>query len=538
MSEVVASSESESEPLLSSDKQPLIVSEDVNDAAASALSDGKEEKVSRLSYGLSTWGKIAYGFGNFSRYAALGIQAFYLNTFLLEVALVDPFFAGTLLLLKQAYDAVTDPFVGKLSDNSWTRWGRRKPWIMLASIPSGIFWVMMWLSPEFINEYEWGPSVYYLLVLLAFNTLNTCVSVPYNALVPDITTDYDDRTMVVLVQNVFGLLATTIYSTLQGVIIELFPGDDEGDSVNKKKGYAVAALVSLPAVVFPPMISALFVKERIPDDTERVDSGGLFKWVVEFCRGLWGAITFLEFMQVTAVFVLAMSAIYAYVNNFVLFAKYVLDREKDSSILVFVGQLGVMGSFFFWAIIAKRFSKKVAYLMGVMVWTITSFCMFFLDDGKSLIDTIIVYSLVIIRGTGAGVGYLIPLSMLPDICEIDEKRTGKRREGMLYSVLILFQKTGLAITMSGSSYALGLAGYSQDQTGEEDQNDAVKWTLKIICFLVPILLLLLSLPFMYFAPSRQDVAEVAQQIAGPDETNLSTFRRYFKKNRKSGVPAK
>jgi len=527
------SSESEVAPLLATDATPLL---DDSQDAASALAETKRNSVSRLSYGLSAWGKIAYGFGNFSRYAALGVQAFYLNSFLLEVALVGPFFTGTLLLLKQVYDALTDPFVGKLSDNSWTRWGRRKPWIMIFSIPSGIFWVMMWLSPEFLQQADWVPGVYYLLVLLAFNTLNTCVAVPYNALVPDITTDYDDRTMVVLVQNVFGLLATTVYSSLQGLIIELFPSDDDPDEVNKNKGYAVAALVSVPAIIFPPMISAFFVKERIPDESEREKgAGSLFQWISEFCRGIWGAVTFKEFMQVTMVFVLSMSAVYAYVNNFVLYIKYILGRESQSSILVLIGQLGVMLSFFLWAVVAKRFSKKVAYNCGLTVWMVSSFCMFFLDNHHDIQDTIIVYSLVVIRGVGAGVAYMVPLSMLPDVCEIDERRTGLRREGMLYSVLILFQKTGLAIMMSGSSYALGIAGYSQDESGDEEQSEAVKLTLRLICFVVPIVLLLPSIPIMYYAPSREDSQEAVQQIAGPDETNLSTFRRYFKRKKKNAA---
>ena len=76
------SSESEVAPLLATDATPLL---DDSQDAASALAETKRNSVSRLSYGLSAWGKIAYGFGNFSRYAALGVQAFYLNSFLLEV---------------------------------------------------------------------------------------------------------------------------------------------------------------------------------------------------------------------------------------------------------------------------------------------------------------------------------------------------------------------------------------------------------------------------------------------------------------------
>ena len=251
-------------------------------------------------------------------------------------------------MVKQVYDALTDPFVGKLSDRTWTRWGRRKPWIVAATIPSGLFWIMMWLSPSWIGTSGWAQILYYTVVLLAFNTLNTCVSVPYNAMVPDVTVDYDDRTMVVLVQNVFGMLASAIFSALQGVVIELFPDQNNPGRVDYEKGYMVAAFVSLPAIVLPPLIAMLPVTERTPDAIDEAaeepspwsdNRSAPVRWVLDFVWSFYQAVCFREFMLVTGIMCFGMVSAYFFINNLVLFCKYVLLDEDLSFYTILTGQV-------------------------------------------------------------------------------------------------------------------------------------------------------------------------------------------------------
>jgi MFS/sugar transport protein len=77
--------------------------------------------------------------------------------------------AGTLLLVKQAYDGISDPVVGTVSDRTQSRIGRRKPWVYFSSIPAGILWIFIWLQVPFITS-EIGRFFYYLTALLLFNT--------------------------------------------------------------------------------------------------------------------------------------------------------------------------------------------------------------------------------------------------------------------------------------------------------------------------------------------------------------------------------
>eukprot|EP00339_Tiarina_fusa_P005987 CAMPEP_0117048018 /NCGR_PEP_ID=MMETSP0472-20121206/33178_1 /TAXON_ID=693140 ORGANISM="Tiarina fusus, Strain LIS" /NCGR_SAMPLE_ID=MMETSP0472 /ASSEMBLY_ACC=CAM_ASM_000603 /LENGTH=282 /DNA_ID=CAMNT_0004760927 /DNA_START=15 /DNA_END=860 /DNA_ORIENTATION=- len=220
------------------------------------VEDGEERKP------IAMWRKAAFGFGNFSRYTVIGIQAYFLNVFLLEVAGIGTFWSGNILLVKQIYDGFTDPLVGGLSDSITTRWGRRKPWILLASVPSGIFWILQWYTPGFTTDSVGGSVAYYLLILLVFSTMNTFVSVPYNAMVPDVAVNYDDRTAVVLFQEVFGLSAVIIFSYFQAEAVEYFKDEDNDELVDYEKGYLFASFITVWAVVLPMVLAVVFVKER------------------------------------------------------------------------------------------------------------------------------------------------------------------------------------------------------------------------------------------------------------------------------------
>ena len=464
---------------------------------------------------LAVWRKALYGFGNFSRYTVIGIQAYFLNVFLLEVAGLSPGWAGTILLVKNLYDGVTDPLIGRLSDRIQTRWGRRKPWIVVGTIPSGIFWVLQWYSPKFTEDRVGLAVLYFTVVLLAFSTMNTFVSVPYNAMVPDVAVDYDDRTAVVLFQELFGLSAVIIFSFFQAETVEFFR--DEDGIINYRKGYAVAGLVTVWAVIIPMILAILPVSERknvTKDDEEYGDRSVIAKallWVLYFIKSLIKALMFKEFFLIVVVFVGCMIAIYIFVNNFVLYLKYVLHIEDQTSYLMLIVQVTCTGSIIFWGLLCKKIGKKLTFFIGCTFWIGGSIIIFFISD-----DNIkLFYLIAFFRAAGSGVGYLIPLAMLPDIIELDFLKNRLKREGILYSLMILIQKTGVGFALTASNYVLGWVGYvkPEKQTTSEQvddyQSDSVIMAFRILLCIVPIFCILISLIAIYFIKVDRETLEKA-----------------------------
>ena len=141
--------------------------------------------------------KLAYGAGDFGPAIAANILVFYLLFFLTDVAGLPPGLAGSVLMIGKIFDAINDPIVGILSDRTQTRWGRRLPWMLLGIIPFSILNWAEWLIPTFSENPQWNQwalFAYYVLIGIGFNLSFTIVNLPYTALTPELTQNYNERT--------------------------------------------------------------------------------------------------------------------------------------------------------------------------------------------------------------------------------------------------------------------------------------------------------------------------------------------------------
>ena len=154
------------------------------------MTDSAPSSPQKLS--LST--KFAYGAGDMGAGITATLLAFSLLIFLTNVAGLSPGLAGAVLMIGKIWDAVNDPIVGVLSDRTQSRWGRRHSWMLLGSVPFGLFFFLQWMVPQFSadsNVNQWGLFWYYVLIGVLFNTAYTAVNLPYTALTPELTQDYN-----------------------------------------------------------------------------------------------------------------------------------------------------------------------------------------------------------------------------------------------------------------------------------------------------------------------------------------------------------
>ncbi|NEP43072.1 MAG: MFS transporter, partial [Okeania sp. SIO2H7] len=165
--------------------------------------------------------KLAFGVGDFGPAICANILIFYLLFFLTNVAGLPPGLAGSILMISKIWDAITDPIVGIWSDRTKHPLGRRYPWMLFASIPFGIFFFLQWLVPF---RDTWSLFWYYLAISLLFSTAYTCINMPYVALTPELTDDYNERTSLNSFRFTFSiggsifslLLARIVFSAIAG----------------------------------------------------------------------------------------------------------------------------------------------------------------------------------------------------------------------------------------------------------------------------------------------------------------------------------
>ncbi|HEY9875663.1 MAG TPA: MFS transporter, partial [Candidatus Obscuribacterales bacterium] len=170
--------------------------------------------------------KLAYGAGDLGTAITANVLVFYLSFFLTNVAGMSPGLAGTVRMVAGIWDAINDPVVGVLSDRTRSRWGRRYPWMIFGAVPLGMFFFLHWFIPPFITDTatnQLGLFWYYIVISIFFNTAFTAVNLPYTALTPELTQDYNERTNLNSFRFAFSIggsilslvLAQIIFSTIK-----------------------------------------------------------------------------------------------------------------------------------------------------------------------------------------------------------------------------------------------------------------------------------------------------------------------------------
>jgi GPH family glycoside/pentoside/hexuronide:cation symporter len=446
--------------------------------------------------------KLTYGIGDISTTVGSVIYSFFLQAFLLEVADVDVFVVGILLLVGQLWDAFNDPVIGHFSDLTTSSMGRRRPWLLYGTLPFALAYFLLWQVPPWSGDHPVLDIFWHLFTILLYNTAFTCLTVPYRALTPDLTRDYDERTTLTTFRQFFALISGLLGVFVHSILIEWFD--------TYRKGYTVSAIVFTAVMIFPPLVTFFFNKERY-----QISEEDKYQGVKHYWKELRILFQNWAFVTVTMIYLCCWLAINFITNNFFLYMKYVLEMEDHFGYLLLVIQ-GTAAAFLpLWNLVSHLVGKKTTYYIGMSFWMVVQIGLYFVTADT---HTAVVYAIGFLAGIGIAIGFLIPWSMLPDVIELDELQTNKRREGMFYAIFTLFQKLTLAAGLAASSFALGLAGYKAPKDDLEDevtqQPESVLYTLRVMIGPLPAFVLLLSFVAVWFYPiTKQKHEEIKREIA-------------------------
>jgi len=428
--------------------------------------------------------RLAFGAGDLGPAIATIIAGFFQLFFLTTVAGLPPALAGAILLVVKIWDAVNDPIIGWLTDRTSTRWGRRRPWLLFGAAPFGLLFFLQWVIPPFDVT---GKFVYYLIIALLFDTAFTIVNVPYTALTPELTRDYDERTVLNSFRFAFSIGGSLLGGILHQSIVSLYPADP-------RTGYLVAGAVVGTLIALPFLWCFLGTRERYEPDPEAKELslgeqiGYVFRnrpylFVVGIYMFSWLAV------QVT-------SAVLTFYITFWL-------RRPD---LITTFLLAVQGSalafLFVWSAVSRRIGKKAVYLVGSVIWIAVQAFLFFLQPEQITLAII----LAVIAGAGVATAYLVPWSMMPDVIELDELETGQRREGMFYGFMVLLQKLGLAVGLFLVGLGLQVAGFNENLPADL-QPDSARLAIRLMIGPVPTLILICGMLLTWFYPITREKHE-------------------------------
>jgi GPH family glycoside/pentoside/hexuronide:cation symporter len=445
--------------------------------------------------------KFAYGVGDFGAGFSGSIQAFYQLIFLTNVAGLSPLLAGSLRTIASIWDAINDPIVGTLSDRTQTRWGRRYPWMVLGAFPLGVFFFLQWIVPHFSatpGTQQIALFAYYTLINVVFNTSFTVVNLPYGTLTAELTRDYNERTSL----NQFRFTASIVGSILALVLAQILFNTIDVPT----RQYFWLALISAIIAGIAPYICTVGTYPRAMAMVRLYrdeDQAGHIPYLEQLKIVLQNR----PFLYVVGIYLFSWFAVQNTAAIIPYFIQSWMRLPKQHLALIPLTLQGTaIVALSIWSIVSHRVGKKAVYFMGMSFWIIAGVGVFLLHPGQ----VTLMYGLAIATGFGVATAYLIPWSMLPDVIELDELKTGQRREGIFYGFMVFLQKIGLALGQFLVGVALQQSGFNGQAVV---QPESALLAIRVLIGPVPILALLCGMILAYFYPiSREMHAEILAQL--------------------------
>ena len=414
--------------------------------------------------------KLVYGLGAFVNNllaAAIGGMVIVLNLgFGMNPALV-----GLVGALPRLTDAITDPLMGFVSDNTRSRWGRRRPYIFCGAIAAGIVYGLLWQLPADKSEsfYFW----YFLSGSLIFYLAYTMFATPWVALGYELTPDYHERTRLMGVQNFVGQIPYMIAPYFLAI---MYNEAWFADSAEGAAGLAIIIGIFVAAVGILP---AIFLRERFKDVAAGKDTvlaakrGVIAQGMLDFLRGFMTTLRSKPFLKLCA-------ATFLVFNGFILiaaFQSYVIiyyvfggDTQAGAAFVGHSGLLGAISTLFVIAFVTwlgTRIGKRRAFFVTTGI-SMVGYALKWVCYNPDYPWLLLIPAPLMAFGLG-GLFTLMP-SMIADVVDFDELETHERREGMYGSIFWWVVKLGMAAAIAGGGFLLNATGFDVALGGNQSEH--------------------------------------------------------------------
>jgi glycoside/pentoside/hexuronide:cation symporter, GPH family len=446
------------------------------------------ETVKLHSGKLPFWTKLGFGICDLGGNLFFTMMGFYLLFFMTDVVGLAAGLAGTALMIGKIWDAVTDPTVGFISDRTRSRWGRRRPYMFVGALFLFLTMILMFTAPGYETQTQlfiWAAVMYSLLC-----TAYTLVNIPYGALTPELTTDYNERTVL----NAYRMSSAVVGTLLgAGLVLPLV-----GMAASIKAGWTLSGTVMGAVMMVTALITVFSVRE--PVHSEAPPAQNIFKSYAQ----VLGMKTFLTClipwtMHITGITIIQGALLYFYV--------YLFGSEASFQLALVALLLTSMIFIPIWTIISKRIGKKLSYNLGMLIVALVILVLFVIGHR---VPVEVTYLLMALAGVGFATQYVMPYSIIPDVVEFDYAENGVRREGVFYGLWTLTSKIGQAFAIALSGWTLSVFGYIPDVA----QTDLSLLGIRLLCGPIPVLFFITGIVVLSFYPiTREKYQEILDKIA-------------------------
>lgn len=431
--------------------------------------------------------KLAYGIGGLMDGGGVSMMSCVMLAYMTKNGIAMTV-ASTIMMLAKLWDAITDPFMGFISDNTRGKWGRRKPYMFFGGI--SLFICIFFV---FLPVREWGMSVggftaYIIILYLIWNTCSTVTQVPYCSMASDITPSFRERNNANTVKLVFTAIASGLGYVLPLVFIEALTNPDGTGFLFMPQLSSVDFWLCM-SIIFGTLfggglvICGIFVKERINPKTPKQKFN--FKQFVNSYAVpyknrsyRWHIV-----MYVTAFMCMdIISALAVYYATDVWHGYELFGMKMSSLFIIAPLMVAAVVMFPLARVMMDKKSKQFAFRMGLPFYIGGGIMLAVMDP--SWAPPILVPIVALIMGLGFGGAQMMPWIIFPDTVDVAEMATGARPTGTYSGMMTLARKVGGALGVGMVGWIIGGLGYvenkSDDVAAYIPQSDKVLLTIRLV----------------------------------------------------------
>lgn len=432
--------------------------------------------------------KLGWGAGSLAMSAMFMAVGILLIRYLVDYVALSAATAGLLVAASKIYDAFTDPIMGIISDRTKSRWGRRRPYLLLGGAICAISFFMIFSVPNFESGVAKAAFVFGALVLNA--TGYTIFNVPYLAMPAEMTHNSSERTSLISFRVGFIAVGQFIASVIGPMLLAYFGGGLFGHS-------AMAGIIAA-IIFFACLVTFVATKDaKQSTETKRISVASK-EYVSSLLENKpFVILSFMKLAQLTGI------ALFLGFIPFIFF-RVLTESAGTLSLFFLIVTICFLVSQPLWVFIANRYSNKLAYYIAAGAYSASSISWVFASADEPV-------SMVVLRALITGIGggglLLIGQSLLPETIEYDCRRTGLNREAIYSGIFTFVEKCAFSFGAAITGFYLGLIGYVSGTGGGGGQTESTLEAIRYSMLLPPVLFLLSSIMISFYSLTDKKVSE-------------------------------